>query len=479
MIASILRRVLAWSAGLGAITLVTFGILSGASRERRALDLPLFFNPEPGKVERLARESVQILSRGEGDQGESAALLARLGGAALPYVLPELDSLSPEGRERVAAALEPVRRRMGFAPTSGGEEAGSATLFWARFWEEHAIDFRPVVAERAAARLAQRSSPLRVAEVRRLDTFCLDALSHAVGEVETGRDVPRVERLAARIAAMVELDELRPDLPMNRESARDWVQRFGTWWARHRSLYRTYLGLPRITAMLRETRYGAWLAEATKLHFGRAPDGQPVLGEMRRAATVTIPLLLCCALGLGSAALARRFAARRRRGPLRVPRRGLRIGEQLARATPPALAVVVLEQASGDRDRAWLAALGLSLLAGASAQLVGPLLWGRGPLALDEGRRAPGRGREPGARRLAWVGAQGSLLTFIFVVEAVLGLPGLGARTLLALQRGETEWMMAFTLVLFAWVVGGQLLGEAVAAARQLPSLSWKARVRA
>src|SRR5688572_13907201 len=115
---SVLRRLLWLGPALVLVTLVTFGALSLALR----LDarqggagggVPLFFNPEPGSIERLARGALRSVAESE-HAPLAEAELVQLGGAALPFVLPALDSLSPEGRARVVRALRPVGARMGF-----------------------------------------------------------------------------------------------------------------------------------------------------------------------------------------------------------------------------------------------------------------------------------------------------------------------------------------------------------------------------
>ena len=104
----------------------------------------------------------------------------RLGGAALPYVLPRLDDLSPEARGRVALALEPLAARMGETRAGGADgDADSAARFWAHFWDDRALDFTRPSADRQVTRIATRETELRDQELRRLDTYALPELVEA------------------------------------------------------------------------------------------------------------------------------------------------------------------------------------------------------------------------------------------------------------------------------------------------------------
>jgi hypothetical protein len=196
---SLLRRLLWLGPALLAVTLLAFGVLSTAlPSQSNSSSLPLFFNPDPGAVERLSLAALERVAEGSGGDEAARAELLALGGAALPFVLPALDSLHPAARVRVVRALRPLGVRMGFEPDANAERE---VVFWSRFWEEHSIDFRPIVAERAVSRLASRSTALREAEVRQLDTYALDQLVAQMLPVVDGADAARLEKL---------LGDLRP-----------------------------------------------------------------------------------------------------------------------------------------------------------------------------------------------------------------------------------------------------------------------------
>src|SRR6187549_1468867 len=79
----------------------------------RSAPLPVFVNPHPDNARELALALMQKVA--EGPDKQAAAELAKLGGAALPHILPRFDQLSPTERGRVALALKPLALRMGIA----------------------------------------------------------------------------------------------------------------------------------------------------------------------------------------------------------------------------------------------------------------------------------------------------------------------------------------------------------------------------
>ena len=467
----VLRRLLWLGPTLLAITLLSFGILSTAlPSEVDVADLPLFFNPEPGAVERLATRALEQIVTSDGQQPEAERTLARLGGAALPYVLPALEAQSPEGRARVVKALRPVGARMGLEFDEHWDSSREV-LAWSRFWEEHAIDYRPSVARRAVLRLAQRSTQLRDTEVRQLDTYALDELI-AQMPPEGAADLERTRRLAQLAADIT--GQLQLELPAEAglDQAEGVASAWQDWWARHRSHYKTYSGTERIAAMLRDTRYGGWVAQAVRRKLGLLHSGRPVWDVLCEGARVTLPLFACGLLGawLGAVSggvLSSVDAVRRARI--------LRWAAVASTALPVLVLAVLAVRWLGDWARhAWLGAI-LMLFAGA-------------PVALAEGARgaeeaeagfprtlaalgvSPWRAglasvRLSSARLVAQLGAHLSqLLTLTCVVESVLGLSGLGSETITALRDPDLNWLMAVTVgaALFAgvWHVFGEWLSN-------------------
>ncbi len=273
----------------------TYGTRSAAAPQAPFATLPVFFNEHPAGVRELAAVDMrQIVGGGASGEGASRAL-ARLGGAALPYVLPALDSLEPRSRERVALALTPVAVRMGVASADELVDGAQAVLFWTRFWQDRAIDFRTASVRHLTARLAERSIALRREDLIHVDTFALPTLIDALGEVRTTEDVARVERLSSVLAHVTERPERAAplaDVAAAQRSADAWRE----FWAAHGSEYFPLDGPRRLAATFVETRYGKWLAAVLRGGLGRTNSGQPALSLVRSGFAVTAGLLL---VGLG------------------------------------------------------------------------------------------------------------------------------------------------------------------------------------
>jgi ABC-type dipeptide/oligopeptide/nickel transport system permease component len=462
----VLRRLLWLGPTLLAITLLTFAVLSSAlPAEPELEDLPLFFNPEPGSVERLSRRALAQVAALDPAALEAERTLTELGGAALPFVLPALDAQSPEERARVVRALRAVGTRMGleFDPNW---EPSREVLFWTRFWEEHSIDYRPSVAKRAVSRLGQRSTLLRDTEVRQLDTYALEELV-AQMPPQGALDLERVRRLAqiaASITGEIQL-QISPsaDLLQAERVAAAWQD----WWSRHRSRYKIYSGTERIAAMLRDTRYGGWVAQAVRRKLGLVHGGRAAWDVLVHGARVTLPLFFAGVLGAWAGAVA---------SGVFTSRRALMFSSAVAllRALLPVLvlAVLVSRWLGSATGQLWVGAL-LMALVGAPLSIPDRA---QGPEARTAGflRTLAALGVRPwraglttvrlsSARLAVQLGAHlSNLLTLACVVEYVLGLPGLGAETIAALQHPDLNWLMAITVsaVLFAglWHVFGEWL---------------------
>jgi ABC-type dipeptide/oligopeptide/nickel transport system permease component len=460
----VLRRLLWLGPTLLAITLLTFAVLSSALPADPELeDLPLFFNPDPGALERLSRRALEQIAATERAQPDAERTLTELGGAALPIVLPALDAQSPEERVRVVRALRAVGTRMGleFDPHW---EPSREVLFWTRFWEEHSIDYRPSVARRAVLRLGQRSTLLRDTEVRQLDTYALEELVAQMppqGALDLERS-RRLAQIAASITGEIQL-QISPDADLSQaeRSAAAWQD----WWSRHRSRYKTYSGTERVAAMLRDTRYGGWVGQAVRRKLGLVHGGRAAWDVLAQGARVTLPLFFAGVLGAWAGAVASgAFTARRAVM--------FSSGVALLRALLPVLvlAVLVSRWLGPAAGQLWVGAL-LMALGGAPLSVPDRA---QGPEARTAGFLrtlaalgvAPWRAglttvRLSSARLVVQLGAHlSNLLTLTCVVEYVLGLPGLGAETIAALQHPDLNWLMAITVsaALFAglWHVFGE-----------------------
>ena len=117
------------------------------------------------------------LVAGGGPRHEAGAReLRRLGGAALPFVLPSLEALPPDARGRVAVALAPVADRMGISHGADLMRPEAAALFWTRFWDDRALDFTRTAVDRAVDRLVEHGTDLREADLVSVDTYALPEL---------------------------------------------------------------------------------------------------------------------------------------------------------------------------------------------------------------------------------------------------------------------------------------------------------------
>ncbi|PKN44908.1 MAG: ABC transporter permease, partial [Deltaproteobacteria bacterium HGW-Deltaproteobacteria-20] len=122
-----LRRVLWILPALLVATLLYFGLLTHHAIPTDGPRLPLFVNTHPRDVRALSAQALQELTDGPSDR--AAQELVRLGGAALPHVLPHLDALGPEARGRLAVALQPVAERMGLATPAAFSTPENAVTF--------------------------------------------------------------------------------------------------------------------------------------------------------------------------------------------------------------------------------------------------------------------------------------------------------------------------------------------------------------
>src|SRR6478735_8121652 len=157
-----------------AVVLVGFyGAANGASQPGSGWAygaLPLYVNLAPQDVRDRSLKALRAAARDEGPEASAArAELLRLGGAALPHVLPQLDALEPVARGRVAMALGPLALRMRVASPEDVTSPERAMLFFSRFWQDRSIEFRGTTVRRAVERLAERSLTLRREDVIHAD----------------------------------------------------------------------------------------------------------------------------------------------------------------------------------------------------------------------------------------------------------------------------------------------------------------------
>jgi peptide/nickel transport system permease protein len=425
-------------------------------RRERFLDLPRFVNLAPRDVAQRADEALRAVVAGEAAADEGARELARLGGAALPHVLPRLDALPPERRGAVARALAPVARRMGIDTEGEAADPARAVAFWARFWDDRGVEFRRASVRSAVARLTRYGSASRAAELVELDTFALD-------DVLAALEHPYDAASAARARALVDVaahvtgrdDRIAPGDDL--AAARACVERWHAFWEVYRSDYTALSGVSRLTAMALETRYGKWALSAVTHRLGRRGGEEPVLDELVRRAPLTLSIVFG-AIGLG-------YAAGIALGALGAASRKWRLDATIAAAVLlvyaiPTAALAVLARrltgASGPRIAAATIVLALALVAAPARQQSAALAEA---LSRDHVRAAFARGAGR-ARAVLVHGLRNALLPAVtlaalegpmalggaFVVERVFSLYGLGEATIQAVQHRDLGWLMALSI---------------------------------
>jgi peptide/nickel transport system permease protein len=467
MLRHLLRRLLWIFPSVLGVSLIGFFVLSrlpplpraGAvepdevERRERIDELPLFFNLQPRDLRSRVSEIVDVLvgADPEGEAAERAeATLARLGGAALPVLLPQLDALAPDDRVRVALALEPVGERMGLEHRGELDDPAEVVLFWTRFWESRAAEFHEGTARSAVRRYARYGTDQRAQPVRVLDTYALPFLVEALD----ADDVGATRRLTAVLADVTgRADRLSESSSPNEVEA--CIERWRRWWLAYQADYQELTGADRVAAVALETRYGKWALEWVVMGLGRDPDGRPVrqviVARTRVTATVLgLGLLLAylCAVPLGA------IGAALRRRPVDRVMAFVTLGPYLL--TPAVLGVLFFQAGPSAPLAVAAVLLGLVLMADPARHQRAALL---GELGETYVRAAVARGAGT-FRAVAVHALRNALLplctraalelpialTVCFVLERALGLDGLGAATVEAVRQRDTGWLMALAL---------------------------------
>jgi peptide/nickel transport system permease protein len=435
-------------------------VLGAAERTRlrreRFLDLPRFVNLSPQDVRVRALEVLQAIATDGPDAEQAREELVRLGGAALPYVLPALDALAPEPRARVALALSPIARRMGIAEGPDADDPARASAFWAGFWDDRGIEFRRASVRSAVRRVARYGSPSRAAELRELDTFALQDVMIALDPPTDAASFQQA-RLLVDIAAHVtgRPDRIAPGDDLATAAA--CVDRWRSFWAVYGSDFVPMTGMSRLAATITETRYGKWAFGAVTQRLGRGMGGAPVLDEFMLRAPITLAILF------GAIALA--YAAGIPLGALAAATRGGKRDLTVAcvlfslYAIPTAVIAILVVRALPAPAAGIIAAtvvLALSLVAAPARQARSALAF---VLSKDFVRAAMSRGASH-TRAVVMHGLRNALLPVAtlaaleapialggaFVVERIFGLQGLGEATIRAVAERDTSWLMALSL---------------------------------
>jgi ABC-type dipeptide/oligopeptide/nickel transport system permease component len=447
--------------------------LSEEARRARFLGLPRFVNTDPQDVRSRAREALTGLGSDSDRQAVAAAELRALGGAALPYVLPLLESLSPVVRGRVAAALAPVAARMGLEDGDRLSHPEEAILFWTRFWEDRALDFTRGAVDRGVDRLVEHGSESREHDLVVLDTFALPEIAAAIATTRDRVALERLTRLAQHATGRGLVATADAPAGELRRIVGDWKE----WWFVHGSDFVALDGAARAIAFVTDTRYGKWLDRARSGELGLSViDGEPIADKLLARAPVT--LLVCSLAMLVSWALAVPL------GALGAWLQG-RPFDAVSSAvlfvlyTVPTFAVAELLRRAAIGHPVEGARLALAITALAVGSLATVSRWQRSAMLevvrQDFVRTAHAKGLS--ATRVAVVHAlRNALLPMVtlaglhlptvlsgaFVVEEVFGLPGVGFETLRAIESYDAGWLMA-VLVAAAIVITLGLVASDVA----------------
>jgi peptide/nickel transport system permease protein len=439
-------------------------------RRERYLDLPAFFAPKARDLRQKTDEAVSRVAADDSDAALGAHQLAKLGGAALPFVLPALDKLPPVERGRVAVALAPIGLRMEASTPEVLGDPSAAVLFWTRFWEDRALDFTDPSLHRAVHRLILRASDMRERDLVEIDTFALSAVIPAM--LETG-DREALRALAALAAHATGRDGAIPfdadDAALHRS-----VSGWQAWWQVHRSDYVAYDGPGRIEAAVLDTRYGKWIFGAATGRLGTSPiDGLPVAEKLRAKTPVTLlltllALLLSYAIAIPLGAVSAWWRGRPVDVTLAIVLFAMYslptfwaaqlLEHTFARAPAHPLALA-LEHPTEVWHR--LAAPVLALMVGSLATLsryqrAATLETSR----QDYVRTAKAKGASP-LRQLIVHALRNAMLPTVtlaglqfpallggaFVVEEVFAVPGIGYETIRAVEAHDTAWLVSIALV--------------------------------
>lgn len=437
-------------------------------RREKFLDLPRFLNFAPRDVRTRTNEAINaILDVNTETNARGRDELVRLGGAALPHVLPKLDALSPEPRAKVTVALAAIGERMGFT-SEKLTDPDRAVAFWTRFWSDRDIEFRRAAARSAVRRLSRYGSASRSAEMREFDTFVLEDVLAAL---EKPHDAASFERTRAlvEIAAHVTGRNDRIAAGDDYDTAIECVERWRSFWLVYENDFVTVDGLSRFAAVVLDTRYGKWAVSVFTQKFGTGRDGIPVLDGVIRRAPVTFALVYG-AIGLAYlfafflGFLGAKSTSRRRDAAVTFVLLALY-------AIPTAIFATLASRLALQTDLVLpTVILALGLLASPTRQLRAALA---SAFAQEHVAAARARGASP-SRALFVHALPTALLPFFtlatleapmalggaFVVERVFGLDGLGEATIAAVRMRDTSWLMAVSILTAAIAAFGVIITD-------------------
>ena len=433
------RRLISLGSTLLLVSLLTFWALT--THSPGGSQLPQFVNWGPRDVRDFTQRALQGLS--QADDASIDDELLSMGGAALPYLLPLMESLPPDRREVVGQALMPLASRMGLEPGVGSKEPFQAIVFWSRFWRQHAVDYQPAKVRRLVQQLINRPLTLRVRDLLIMDTFALQELMRTLETRQLDRDgLRRITALAAHVTGHDwKIVASTSDSNVNAIRAQ-WRR----WWRHERAHYLAFGKVERLSAMLSETRYARWLSATVTEPLRSPATGSPLLPNLRSGLTTTALLLAAALLGtyVGSRLCEGTLLFRRRRQRTAI---GLLFAGLVV--IPPSIPAAWLKHSHSAVLRMayamlLLAAFGLMvsfLRQHALGKSTGAREVSAPPLAVGRIRRGLAVVQGLFATRdYPW------LITIVILVETRLGLSGLGVATIDAIKVNDIASVMLFAL---------------------------------
>ncbi|MBX3225750.1 MAG: ABC transporter permease [Labilithrix sp.] len=438
------------------------------ARRAHFLDLPRLVNVAPRDVRVTVDDCITHVGADDADARFCAQRLERIGGAALPHLLPRLDALPPVARGRLAIALAPIARRMGIGEDAELTNPDRAALFWIRFWADRSVDFTEPAVRRSVQRLAARENDLIEREIRLVDTFALQELIGAMRATSDPAVLHRLTRIAAHVTGRSGIEVIEPNAPPLR--VRQVVSEWLSWWYVHETDFIVLKGGEKVTASVAQTRYAKWVLGAATGQLGLSTrDGLPVFDKLLTRAPVTLGMALLALLVSSALGVPLGVAAAWRRGHAIDLTAGAAL--LLVYSVPTFLVAEVL--AMWSRNGIWLPILALATV---SLSVMGQQQ--RASMLEALGQDYVRTARAKGARtlRVAIVHALRNalvptvtiagvqlpaLIGGAFVVEEVFDVHGLGWETLRAIESHDAAWIVAVTLlcavVTTACIVGSDI----------------------
>jgi peptide/nickel transport system permease protein len=248
------------------------------------LHLPLFVN---FSIQDVRNRTLRSLEQLHNPIRQNAAVrsLSQIGGAVLPYLLPEIDRLEPSARNAALKALATIASEI--QRDVSLEKSHDAFEFWQKYWTTYGSDFKPVRAKRLVRRYVRRNDRLALAELRHLGTYSLPQIMASLNENTNPAARIRLVQLLCEITHREDpvTEAMQPDEQQNV------VDRWNEWWHQRYDLYTSFEGIYRITGAITETRYFRWLNRLVTFDFGvSSKDGRPIRDKIMERAPATLLL---------------------------------------------------------------------------------------------------------------------------------------------------------------------------------------------